>query len=211
MPEANDPQLQQFLSSRGIYDAYYQVKSAESRLQKFIISAPFSGILSAANAEPGQTIGPQFQLGTLVDPDSYILQVSMNRDQIGLAKIGTEIMVWDQDNRDIWRARIDRVNPTVDPTSQMIYVYLKVNGKNLREGMYLEGLFKSDTEINSARIPKSALLRTGQVYIANTDKIELKPVQVLSVGKKYIRVSGLENGDRIVADAEIAYAGLILQ
>ncbi len=211
MPETDDPQLQQFLSSRGIYDAYFQVKSAESRLLKFTISAPFNGILSAANAEPGQTVSPQVHLGTLVDPDSYILQISMERDQIALANIGSEITVRDQDQRNSWNAQVDRMNPTLDPTSQMISVYLKVHGENLREGLYLEGVFESDEEIQAARIPKSALLRTGQVYIANRDKIGLKPVQVLDIEKDYIRVTGLENGDQIVADAEFAYAGLILQ
>ena len=211
MPETDDPQLQQFLSSRGIYDAYYQVKSVESRLQKFTISAPFSGILLAANAEPGQTVGPQFHLGTLVDPYSYILQISMEKDQIALANIGSEITVWDQDQRYSWSAQVDRVNPTLDPTSQMISIYLKVSGENLREGLYLEGAFESDEEIQTARIPKSALIRTGQVYIANGDKIGLKPVQVLDIEKEYIRVTGLKNGDQIVANAGFAYAGLILQ
>lgn len=208
-PEMNNAQLQQFLSSRGIYDAYYQVKSAETRLKKFTIKAPFSGILSTANVEPGQAVGPQIHLGTLVDPESYILQVSMDQKQIGYAEIGSEIRVWDHMNS--WYATIDRINPAVDPNSQMVTVYLKVSGENLREGMFLEGQLKSENKFKAARIPKTALLRTGHVYTANNNVIGLKPVQILDVEKTHIWVSGLENGDQIIANAELAYAGLILE
>jgi len=208
-PETNNAQLHQFMSSRGIYDAYYKVKSAESRLNKFIIKAPFNGTLSTANVEPGQVVGPQFHLGTLIDPETYILQVSMDHEQIGFAEIGSEIRVWDHMNS--WQATIDRINPTIDANSQMMAVYLKISGENLKEGMFLEGQFKSEKEFKAARIPKTALLRTGHVYTANNNVIGLKPVQILDVKKTNIWVSGLENGDQIIANAELAYAGLILE
>ncbi|MDZ7805585.1 MAG: HlyD family efflux transporter periplasmic adaptor subunit [Gracilimonas sp.] len=211
LPDIDVPQLQQFLSSRGIFDTYYQIKSAESKLQKFTIKAPFSGVLSMANAEPGQAVGPQFHLGTLVDPTSFILEASVDQQQIDLIEIESKIEVFDQDRKRSWTAKVHRINPSVDPRTQMISIYLHVEGDDLREGMYLEGTFQSKEKASLARIPKSSLLRTGHVYVAVDQLIRQKPVQVIDIEKEYIWVNGLKNGDRIIANSDLAYSGLNLQ
>ncbi|MFP8489095.1 efflux RND transporter periplasmic adaptor subunit [Gracilimonas sp. Q87] len=211
LPHIEEPQLQQFLSSRGVFDTYYQIRSAESKLQKFTIKAPFSGALSKANAEPGQTVGPQFNLGTLVDPTSFTLEASVDQQQIDLIKIGNEIKVFDQDRKRAWVASIQRINPSVDPRTQMISIYLQVEGNSLREGMYLEGTIHSAKQASLSRIPKSALLRTGDVYVVNDTLIQQTPVEVMDIEDEHVWVSGLRNHDRIVENADLAYNGLILQ
>ena len=52
--------VRRFLESKGVYELYFSIKSAEEQLEKFTIRAPFSGVLSAAKAEPGQAVGHSF-------------------------------------------------------------------------------------------------------------------------------------------------------
>jgi multidrug efflux pump subunit AcrA (membrane-fusion protein) len=211
IPETENQQLNRFLASRGVYDRYYQIKSAEERLRKFTIRAPFSGVLSAANAEPGQAVGPQHHLGTFVDPDRFILTASVRQNQADRVQAGAELTVSDREGRRSWTAVIDRINPSVNPRTQMVDVYLDVSGDGLREGMYLKGTFSAGDETGLARIPKWALLRTGHVYIREEGVIRLIPVEIKDVERESVWVKGLADGDEIVQNTSRPVAGLIIQ
>ena len=211
LPDIDPVQLQQFLSSRGIYNSYYQIKSAESKLQKFTIVAPFTGSLSMAKAEAGQVVGPQFHLGTLVDPTSFILEASVDRKEMARIETGSSIDLFDESRNLTWSAVIERINPSLDPKTQMVSIYLSVEGDDLIEGMYLEGALPSKKGIFLARIPRSALSRTGDVYVVENDAIKQSPVEVMNIENEHIWVSGLRNGDRIVVNAKPAYSGLKIQ
>ena len=104
-----------------------------------------------------------------------------------------------------------RVNPSVDPASQQVFVYLEVSGDNLREGMYLEGEIESERTKELARIPKTALTRTRDV-IANRDGQLLEvPVQIEELERSHLWVSGLENGEEIVEDVTEPVSGRIIK
>ncbi|MDZ7721130.1 MAG: efflux RND transporter periplasmic adaptor subunit [Balneolaceae bacterium] len=203
--------VRRFLESKGVYELYYGIKSAEEQLEKFIIRAPFSGVLSAAKAEPGQAVGPQFHLGTLVDPSRFILNASIEPDDAEWILPGQTLEVRNQDQSRAYAATVTRVNPSVDPASQQVFVYLEVSGNNLREGMYLEGEIESERTKELARIPKTALTRTRDV-IANRDGQLLEvPVQIEELERSHLWVSGLENGEEIVEDVTEPVSGRIIK
>lgn len=199
-----------FLESKGVYELYYSIKSAENRLEKFTVRAPFSGIVSAAKAEPGQVVGPQFHLGTLVDPSLFILNASIDPDDTKWVLPGQSLEVANMDQNRIYSASVVRVNPSLDPASQQVYVYLEVSGKDLREGMYLESEIKSESNRELSRIPKSALLRTGDVLAKRDGNLAEVPVDIVDLERAYLWVRGLQNGDEIVEDASEPVAGRII-
>ena len=178
IPDFEHRQMERFLISRGVYNSYYQIKSAENRLKKFTVRAPFSGILSVAKAEPGQSVGPQVHLGTLVDPDSYQLTAAVRQSQIRFIGIGDIVELTDNHMSGSWTATVVRLNPSVDVRSQTVEIYLEVGGNGIREGMYLEGLLETGDPIEIAEIPKSALLRNGFVYAVMDGVTRQVPVQV---------------------------------
>lgn len=202
---------QRFLESKGVYEAYYSIKSAEERLEKFTIRAPFSGILSAANAEPGRVVGPQFHLGTLVDPSLFILNASVDPGEAEWIRPGMTMEVMNQNQTESFRATIARVNPSVEPASQQVYVYLEVPGENLREGMYLEGEIETQLTRELAKIPKPALLRTISVLAKRDGQLLEVPVEIEYLERSYIWVSGLQNGDEIVEDVSEPVSGRIIK
>jgi len=199
-----------FLESKGVYELYYSIKSAENRLENFTIRAPFSGILSAANAEPGQVVGPQFHMGTLVNPSRFILHASVTPDDAEWIVPGRSVDVSTGDQNRVYNAIVKRVNPSVDPASQQVFVYLQVSGEDLREGMYLEGEIQSDRRIVLARIPKSALLRTGDVLAKRDGSLDEVSVEIMDLERAYLWVRGLQNGDEIVEDVSEPAAGRII-
>lgn len=202
--------VRRYLESKGVYELYYTIKSAQDRLEKFTIRAPFSGVLSAANAEPGQVVGPQFHLGTFVDPSLMILNAAIDPAQTEWIRPGMTMAVSNQEQTESYKAEIMRVNPSVDPTSQQVLIYLEVSGNNLREGMYLEGEIESETKRELARIPKSALLRTGGVLAKREGSLAEVPVEIHDLERSHLWVSGLQNGDQIVTDVSEPVSGRII-
>lgn len=202
--------LRRFLESKGLYELYYTIKSAEQRLEKFTIRAPFSGVLSAAKAEPGQSVGPQYHMGTLVDPSLFILNASIDPSDAEWIRPGMTLELLSQDQRDSYNATVTRTNPSVNPPTQQVFIYLEVSGKNLREGMYLEGEIESETKRELARIAKSALLRTGGVLAKREGSLAEVPVEIHDLERSHLWVSGLQNGDQIVTDVSEPVSGRII-
>lgn len=210
IPDFNHPALERFLSSRGLYDHYYQIKSAENRLDKFIVRAPFSGVLSAVMAEPGQNVGPQFHAGTFVDPRYFLITASVRQNNLKDIEIGDTADLTDQQRSGIWTAKVVRINPTVDVRSQTVEIYLEVNGNGIREGMYLEGSMESGEPVEIIEIPKTALMRNSYVYVVIDGVIRQVPVRVVDVGHQTVRVTGLESEVSIIRDSGRAMAGQII-
>ena len=199
-----------FLESKGVYEFYYRIKSAEERVKKFTILAPFSGVLSAAKAETGQIVGPQFHLGTLVGTSRFILHASVDPEMVDKMEPGKSVSVWSVEQTADYTARISRINPSVDPASQQVMVYLEISGEGLREGMYLEGELETGNESELARIPKTALLRTGGVLANRDGIIKEVSVDVEHLGRETLLVRGLQTGDEIVADVSEPISGRII-
>src|SRR6056297_1953168 len=208
---AFEKDARRFLESKGVYELYYSIKSAEDRLGKFTIRAPFSGIVSAAKAEPGQVVGPQFHLGTLVDPSLFILNASIDPDDGEWILPGQTLEVSNQNQNRIYTATIKRVNPSVDLASQQVFVYLEVSGDKLQEGMYLEGEIDSKRIKELARIPKTALTRTRYVIAKRDGQLIEVPVQIEELERSHLWISGLENGEEIVADVSEPVSGRIIK
>lgn len=210
IPDFDHPALERFLTSRGLYDRYYQIKSAEDRLDKFTVRAPFSGVLSAARAEPGQSVGPQFHAGTFVDPGRFLITASVRQNNLKYIEIGDTADLTDQQRSGTWTARVVRINPTVDVRTQTVEIYLEIEGRNIREGMFLEGSMSKGDPLEITEIPKTALLRNGYVYAVIDDIIRQVPVRVVDVGYQTVRVTGLKGEVSIVRDAGRAMAGQII-
>jgi membrane fusion protein, multidrug efflux system len=210
IPDIEHLQFSRFLSSRGVYERYFNIKSSEERLKKFTIKAPFSGILSVTNTEPGQSVGPQNHLGTFVDPTRFVLTATIRQNQARRIMPGAELKVTNREGLMEWNAIVKRVNPSVNPKTQMVEVYLDVSGDGLREGMYLQGIILPEGDSKLARIPKSALLRTGHVYINSDGVIRLVPVEIKDVERESVWVKGLSDGDEIIQNTNRAIAGLIM-
>lgn len=210
-PDFNHSQMERFLTSRGVYDRYYQIKSAENRLEKFKIKAPFSGVLSATRAEPGQILGPQAHIGTLVDPDHYLLTATVRQSLQNSISAGNRVELTDRNGSHTWNAVVSRINPAVNSQTQSVEIYLDVEANGIREGMFLKGILELDEPEEVSKIPKSALLRNGTVYGVREGVIQQVPVQVVDIEHTEVWVSGLNNGERIVRDAGKALSGRIIE
>lgn len=207
LPEIGEGQLRYFLSSRNLFDRYYQIRSAENQLQKFEITAPFNGLLISANVHEGYRISPQSHLGTFISEDSFELTTTLKPNVASKLSVGEVIPLTDRFERGEWKGKVVRKNAAISQNTQGTQVFIEVSGEGLIEGLYLEGSLTGQESAESAWIPRSALLRTGHVYSLKEGVIRMKPVEVTALKGSMVLVSGLKDGVEIIIEHDRPLAG----
>src|SRR6056300_1464906 len=211
LPEAAGT-LEKFLIARGIQSAYYQVKSAEERLAKFSIRAPFDGVVAVANVKRGNLVSPGRALGTFVGSGTFEIKSAVTLAYADDLSVGQSVRFTSPDIEGNWTGRIDRISPIVDGASQSINVIATVQGKELREGMYLTGTIEGLTVENAMRVPSYVVFDNEYVYTVENDSVlQKQKIHVVEWLDDSIIITGIEEGTKLVDSPTLkAAAGTIV-
>lgn len=212
LPEA-EGKLEKFLIARGIQSAYYQVCSAEERLDKFSIEAPFNGVVAAVNLKPGNLVSPGRALGTFVGSGSYELKSAVTLAYADRLKVGQEVSFSSPDVEGIWTGKIVRISPVVDAASQSVNIVTEVSGAGLREGMYLTGTIQGLDIKGAMKVPAYMVFDNGFVYTVEQDSLLAKtPVRVVEWLDNEIIIQGLKAGQILVDEPTFkGAAGMVVK
>lgn len=194
LPNVKNKKYRNFLTSREVYKQYYSIKSQEEKLSKYNLSAPFSGVLSQGNLQPGTMIRIGQKLGTFLQSGSYELEVALSLTDANLIKIGDSVLLRSENLSNTWQGEVKRLSQHIDQATQTIKVYIQVNSNDLREGMYLSGKIISGGFPNAIKIPRDLLIGVNQVYLVEDSILNLKSVNVLKIGESEVVINGLEDG-----------------
>ena len=200
LPEVDDKQLRNFLSANNVYSSYYSIKSAEELLPKYKIKAPFNGVIAQGNVSAGAVINPGTPLGTIHRSDLYELKASVSSKDIDQLRPGLQIELTHNNTGETWSGRVHRLGSTMDRSSQAIPVFIRVSGKGLRAGMFLEAELDGDVLEQVVKLPIEALNRNNQVHFIQNNTIELKSVEPLRYEKAFVWVKGLNGGDEVIVE-----------
>jgi len=129
----------------------------------------------------------------------YELEATIPMRKLDFIKVGNTVMLVSNDIEGTWKGRVKRISDQIDPTTQSIIVYVDVNGKNLKEGMYLKGEIAANTIKDAFEVPKEAVINQNSVFILKDSTIELTPVNVLKYKENSIVVKGLRDGAKVVS------------
>jgi RND family efflux transporter MFP subunit len=183
------------------------------------ITSPIDGTISQRFFDPGNLAVPTQPLVTLVQMDSVKVIVYFPENQIRFMVPGTEaklLVVTYPDH--IFHGTIDKVSPTLDPTTRMFSAEIKVlNEKHLlRPGMFTTVMLSADPHLNTLLVPKEAVLYTEEyqenqnsnqggisqnkyIFVVKEGKAQRRKV---SLGHEYGNVvevcEGVENGEDVV-------------
>ena len=191
--------LEKFLIARGIQSAFYQVKSAEERLEKYSIRAPFDGKVAQASVRKGNLVSPGRALGTFVGTGGYELKGAVTLAYADQLKLGQSITFKSPDRKGSWKGQVDRISPVVDGASQSINLIATVKGNDLKEGMYLTGTIANVEVYDALRVPAYMVFDNEYVYTVESDSILAKTaIQVVEWFDENIVITGLNNGQWLV-------------
>ena len=114
--------------------------------------------------------------------------------------VGDQLTFKNNEVKGEWTGKVVRINGIVDPKTQNIPVFFRVQGPRLRSGMYLEGQFATQRYEDVFVISEAALSRDESVLVLNQDVIERKAIEPLEYLRDSIIVRGLAEGDRVIVN-----------
>lgn len=197
LPGIENRQLRLFLTSRGIFDQYYSIRSAENRLTKYAIRAPFSGELREADLTPGNLVQPGVRLGEFTG-DTFELETFVSLRDLNFISQGDPVELKAPASGVMMEGTILRIGSSVDSNTQAFPVFVEVRDRSLRSGQYLEGTISGKLFENAVEIPRNLLSRSNTVLIAEGGKATHKEVEPLLFKQESVIVSGLTADDKVI-------------
>jgi RND family efflux transporter MFP subunit len=210
---------------RGLSDitvAERQVEIWKQQLDDTIIRAPFAGIVTSKNAQPGEMISPMSSGGytrtgvcTLVDMSSLEIEVDVSESYINRVTPGQPVVAT-LDSYPDWRipARVIAIIPTADRQKATVKVrvgFEKLDPRILPD-MGVKVAFQSAapanaTPMRTVAVPRSAVRqRDGRdfVLLAQGDRAVRRAVTVgLQNGDEVTITAGLAGGERIIVEGPV--------
>lgn len=212
LPEIKSEKEKFFISGRNIFTSFYNVKNMEVRLTKYTIRAPYDGILTVALVNPGSLIRSGQKLGEFIDPKVYEMEVAINAKYMNLLEKGNLVNITSRDTDETWEGKIVRVNGRVDQTSQTVKAYIQVQGKELKEGIYLEAHLVAKAENDAYEMPRKLLVNNESVYVLKDSIIDLVKVDPVYFTDKTVVIKGLKDGTPVLSrSVPGAYPGMKVQ
>ncbi|WP_213521419.1 HlyD family efflux transporter periplasmic adaptor subunit [Nonlabens sp.] len=211
LPVPKNDKEKYFITGRNIYTTYYSIKNLESRLGKFRITAPFSGVLTETMVSEGTLVRNGQQLGEFIQSGIYEIQVAVSAEFADLLQIGKRVEMRNISNTKSYQGKVTRLNAKVDQASQTIITVIEVEHPDLKEGMYLTANIQAQKIENAIEINRSLLQNGNQLFTVNKGKLVLTDVIPVHFSDTTAVLKGLENGTVIVAKSiPGAYEGMIV-
>jgi RND family efflux transporter MFP subunit len=212
LPEPINDKEKYFITGRNIYTAYYNIKNLESRLSKFRITAPFTGVLTETMVSEGTLVRNGQQLGEFIQTGIYEIQVAVSAEFADLLQIGKEVEMRNISNTKSYQGKVTRINAKVDQASQTIITVIEVSDPYLKEGMYLTANLQAQKIENAIEINRSLLQNGNQLFTVIEGKLVLTDVIPVHFSDKTVVLKGVEDGTVIIAKSVPgAYEGMVVK
>lgn len=208
-PKALNDQEKYFIASKNLLSQYYTIKSAENRLQKYTVYAPFSGVITQSSIQPGTLVRAGQQMAELMGTGAYEMKATLNLEDLKFIKAGSKVSLYSDAVEGTWTGTVKRISDQIDPNTQSVIGYIGVSGNNLREGMYLRGDLSSKTIKSAVQLPIDLLVNQNQVYVVKDGKLALQTIEIINTNAEHAVVKGLTDEQLILKEKIIgAYEGL---
>lgn len=203
----------QHIISQSDYDkAKFEIQTAEAEknaaqvdLDRSVIRAPFTGVITARFIEKGQNINPQTQLFTLLDAEPLQAKIYLPEKEIYGIQHGQPINLALNAQKNVtFTGQIKQINPAVDSKTGTVKVTIEIASvpAAVRPGSFVDVKLVTQRHDNALLVPKKALVEeAGErfVFVIQKDTAVRKNVTIGFLDDEHAEVlSGVRNGDAVV-------------
>ncbi len=211
---------QRVTAQRNAKVAADSLEIAKNGVDNTIVRAPFSGVVIAKAAQPGEIVSPlatggytRTGIGTIVDMDSLEVEVEVGESYIGRVRPGMRVEAVLNAYQD-WKipAEVIAIIPAADRGKATVKVRVALREKDARivpdmgvRVSFLEAERADEPEQpRGVRVPQGAVVsRDGasRVFVLQDDKVALRTVETgIALGDGRQVLSGLSAGQVVVLD-----------
>ncbi len=200
LPKVNSKKEKFFITGRKIYSSFYGIRNLESRLEKYNIRAPFAGVVTESNVNPGTLIRAGQKIGVFSNTDVFEVGLSVSAVDANLVAIGDKAEIISPEDGTLWHGKVTRINAAIDINTQTVTVFVESSEKGLREGMFVKARVASGSMDNVFKIPRNILIENKNIYAIQPDSslklLTIHPVRFLD---KSVLIKDVPDGTKIVS------------
>jgi RND family efflux transporter MFP subunit len=210
-----EPQKEQLLAQRDMASVLYQ--EARLDLERCSIHAPFDGWVLEKLIEVGQHVNVGQDLGRIYSAGLLDIEVRIPVKDFkwfpvasnSVAGIEAEVTFENQGAQRAWPGKVSRLKAEMDDRTRTLPMVVEVDetvtsaenagALRLRPGMFVTVKVKGKAIDQAFVLPRHVVYPDDTVYVAEDDRLKIKPVNILRTYKDSVIVSeGLSDGDLII-------------
>ena len=200
LPENLSSRETMYLASHNILSLFYEIKSMQATYEKYTIQAPFNGVVTQSNINPGTLVRNGQKLGEFINTYLYEMVVPVKATDLHKISIGKVVELSTVANDKIYKGKIARVNFIVDQQTQSVQVYIQSSDKGILDGMFFNVAIQVQSDKKFARIPLQAIHNGSQVKVKTGESTTFVDVTIVEKTATDYLIKGLEDGSLVVID-----------
>ncbi len=199
LPKTESEREQFYLASNNIFKLYYDIKSMEATFNKYTIRAPFSGIVTESNINPGTLVMNGQKLGEFINTSLFEMEAAISLGEIEQLKIGTEVILQSLGSNEITKGKVVRINEKIDSETQSVKVFIQSSDEKIKDGMFFSAELKTNSNTSLAKLPKEAI-NNNKVRVQTEDIEDEIEVEVFDENEDFVFVKGLDDDSLVVIE-----------
>ncbi|MGQ1908270.1 efflux RND transporter periplasmic adaptor subunit [Marinifilum sp. RC60d5] len=206
LPTVKSDQEKVFMASRNILADYYAIKSAEVKLEKRKIYAPFDGSYVAVNTQIGSVAGMGSKLAGIIQSNNLELQVPLESSDVRWLNLNEKVDILNANGDVLCTGKLVRKSDFVDQGTQSISVFVKIektNNQELYQGQFLTARFNGKMIANAMEIPRNAVFSSNKVFVVEGDVMKEKEISVIKRNENTLVFNGLKEGEILVVEPPV--------
>ena len=199
----------EYQTAQATYEAARaQSAAASESANRASITAPISGVVSARFVSGGEAVNPGAALFTVVNAAELELAGRVGVADAARVRVGQPVtFTLDAYPGQAYRGRVARIDPTADPGTRQVGVYVRLAnaGNRIVGGQFARGTIETGSSLSAIVIPEAALLnRSGtaaNVFVLAGNRVQRRSVTLGERDSATGRVavlSGLQAGERVL-------------
>lgn len=179
------------------------IRSAAAMRDYAKLTAPFAGVVTARNVEPGNLASPGTPLLVVEQEGSLRLEAMLDESRLGSVKVGqtVEVSLEALDKKLV--AKVSEIEPSVDPASRSYTVKIDLPAMaQLRSGMFGRTVFATSAR-KVLTVPAGAVQERGQLQTVFAVEDGAAHARLVTTGERGAAgveiLSGLSAGEQVVS------------
>ncbi|MGB0430428.1 MAG: efflux RND transporter periplasmic adaptor subunit [Bacteroidia bacterium] len=197
IPESNGKE-KYFLSTQGVLNQYYTIKSQEARLAKYTITAPYTGTVAESFVNPGTLVRAGQKLGSFIKKGVFEIEFAIDLSHLPYVAVGSEVVLASNQISGDFKGKVIRISDALDANTQSAKVIVQVDDKRLKEGMYLSGNILTEPFNNVFMLSKGMVNSNSETFVIVNNQLKAIKIKPLFVGENELVTNQLKDGDRVM-------------
>ncbi|PIQ35307.1 MAG: efflux transporter periplasmic adaptor subunit [Bacteroidetes bacterium CG18_big_fil_WC_8_21_14_2_50_41_14] len=200
VPATNSDKEKFFVTGRKVFSSYYNLKNLEAHFNKYVLKAPYNGVVTESLINPGGLVRSGQKLGTFSNLDLFEIAIAIPAEDARLISVGNEVELYIAGQPEGWQGKVVRISPAIDLNTQTVAIFIESTNQGLREGMFPTASINCGSIDQSMEIPRNLLIENKWVYFVDHDstlqRVDLNP---LRYQEKSVITNLLKDGTKILA------------